>query len=102
MKRITVAGIVALMIFALAGAGAAQEKAPSASASLWRAGGLVTAVNPGAASLSVHQETVRHDRVLTFKASPEVAKELSNIKAGDLVNIWITGNTITELEKIVM
>jgi len=102
MKRFLATGIVGLLIFTLVGMGWTQEKASSPNPSLWRAGGLVTAVDSSASSLSVHQETVRHDRVLTLKVSPEAAKQLSDIKIGDLVNIWITGNTVTELDKIVM
>ncbi len=102
MKKILATGVLCLLIFSLVGTGWAQEKASSPDPSAWRAGGLVTAVNPAAASLSVHQETVRHDRVLTMKVSPEVARQLADIKVGDLVNIWITGSTVTELDKIVM
>ena len=102
MKRFLATAVAFLLVFTLAGMGWAEEKASSPSPSSWRAGGLVTAVDSGAASLSVHQETVRHDRVLTFKVSPEAAKQLSDIKVGDLVNIWFTNNTVTELDKITM
>lgn len=102
MKKFMATAVAFLLVFTLAGMGWAQEKASSANSSSWRAGGLVTAVDSGAASLSVHQETVRHDRVLTFKVSPDVATQLSDIKVGDLVNIWVTDSTITELDKITM
>ncbi len=102
MKRFLATAVAFLLVFTLAGMGWAQEKTSSPNSSSWRAGGLVTAVDPGAAKLSVHQETVRHDRVLTFKVSLEVAKQLSDVKVGDLVNIWVTNNTVTELDKITM
>ncbi len=67
---------------------------------IWRAGGLITAVNTQAKSLSLHQETVRRNRTLTLKVSETVAKELPNFKVGDLVEVWITGDVVTTLKKL--
>ncbi len=65
-----------------------------------RLGGLVMAVDPKADTLSIHQETVHHDRVMQLKVNEEAARELLNLKPGDLVNVWVTGTTVTVLRKV--
>lgn len=79
----------------------AEEKKPVAEKPrIWRAGGMVTAVDMKTLTLSVHQETVKHDRVLKLKVSKKIAKELGNLKPGDLVNVWLSGTTATALNKV--
>ncbi len=80
--------------------GKTEEKQVSAQPEIRRMGGLVTAVDPKADTLSIHQETVHHDRVMELKVSEKAAKELSNLKPGDLVNIWVTGKTVMVLNKV--
>ena len=77
-----------------------EAKPVSLKPRIWRAGGLITAVNSQAKTLSFHQETVHHNRTLNLKVSETVAKELPNFKVGDLVNVWITGEVATALEKL--
>ena len=67
---------------------------------IWRVGGVVTAVDPKTKILSVHQETVYHNRTLKLGAIGKVAKELENLKPGDFVNVWVTGNNVTALNKV--
>ena len=80
--------------------GKIEEKQASAEPEIMRMGGLVTEVDPQRGTLSVHQETIHHDRVMNLKVSEKVAKELSNLKPGDVVNLWVTGRTVTALNKI--
>ena len=80
--------------------GKTEEKQVSAQPEIVRMGGLVTAVDPKADTLSIHQETVHHDRVMDLKVSEKAAKELSNLKTGDLVNVWVTGKTVTALNRV--
>ena len=80
--------------------GKMEEKQASAQPEIVRMGGLVTEVDPQRDTLSVHQETIHHDRVMKLKVSEEVAKELLNLKPGDLVNVWVTGRTVTALDKV--
>jgi hypothetical protein len=63
-------------------------------------GGMVTAVDPKDKTLSIHQETVYHDRALKLEVSGKVVKELENLKPGDLVNVWVNGGVITALNKV--
>ncbi len=79
----------------------AEEKKPVAEKPrIWRAGGMVTAVDMKGMTLSIHQGTVKHDRVLKLKVSKKAAQALAGIKAGDLVNVWLSGTMVTSLEKI--
>jgi hypothetical protein len=66
----------------------------------WRAGGVVNAFDPKAKTLVVHQTTLHHDRVLKLKVGEEALKGISELKPGDLVNIWITDQVITSLNKV--
>jgi len=79
---------------------AAEKEHVSAKPYIWRMGGLVTAVDAQAKTLSLHQETVDHDWVMKLRASEKVAKELLNIRPGDLVNVWVNGKVITALNKV--
>ena len=72
----------------------------SATLPNWRMGGMVTAVDLKSKTLSVHQETVYHNRALKLEVSGKVVKELENLKPGDLVNVWVNGRVITALNKV--
>jgi len=83
------------------GKGKAAEKEPvAAKPYIWRMGGLITAVDPQAKTLSLHQETVHHDWVMKLKVSEKAAQELLNIKPGQLVNVWVNDKVITALNKV--
>jgi hypothetical protein len=77
------------------------QKHTAAKPDIRRMGGLVTTVDPQAKTLSIHQETVHHDWVVNLRVSEKVAKELPNIKAGDLVNVWVNGEAITAFNKVI-
>jgi len=79
---------------------AAEKEHVSAKPHIWRMGGLVTAVDPQAKTISIHQETVFHDRVLKLKVKGDMAKEMMHLKPGDLVNVWVNGKVITALNKV--
>jgi Cu/Ag efflux protein CusF len=66
----------------------------------WRAGGVVNAFDPKTKTLAVHQVTLHHDRVLKLKVGEKALKGISELKSGDLVNIWVTDGMITALDKV--
>ena len=66
----------------------------------WRAGGGVSTVDAKAKTLSIHQMTLHHDRVLKLKVGEKAMKEISELKPGDPVNLWITDGVITALDKV--
>ena len=78
----------------------AGEQRVSAEPAIRRMGGLVTAVDSQSHTISIHQETVNHDWVMQLKVNRDASKELSNIKAGDLVNIWFNGKVVTAVNKV--
>lgn len=128
MKKLWIVCLVLIFAASLAGLGFAQEKAkkeepaPAAKAApekppeaakakmeekkeapkpvTWRAGGVVESVDAQAKVLTIHQDTIYHNRTLKLKASGAAAKELSSLKPGDIVNIWIKDRVITALTKV--
>ena len=79
---------------------AEEQKMAAPKPMTWRAGGVVSAVDAKTKTLSIHQETLQHERVLKLKGSEKVAKEFSTLMPGDLVNIWITDGIVTALDKV--
>jgi len=79
---------------------AKEKRQIFAKSYIWRMGGLITAVDAQAKTLSLRQKTVDHDWVMKLRASENVAKELLNIKPGDLVNVWVRGKVITALNRV--
>jgi Cu/Ag efflux protein CusF len=127
MKKVWMVCLALIFAASLAGLGLAQEKAkkeePAAAKAApekppeaakakmvekkeapkpvtWRAGGVVESVDAQAKVLTIHQETIFHNRSLKLKASGEAAKELSALKPGDIVNVWIRDRVITALTKV--
>ena len=80
--------------------GRTEEKQVSTKPEILRMGGLVTAVDSKADTLSIHQETIHHDRMMNLKVSEKASKGLSDLRPGDLVNVWVTGKTVTALNKV--
>ena len=78
----------------------AEKKMASPKPMTWRAGGVVNAFDPKAKTLAVHQVTLHHDRVLELQVGEKAMKGITELKPGDLVNIWITGQSITSLNKV--
>ncbi len=66
----------------------------------WRAGGVVDAVDAKAGVITIRQATIHHDWTLKLKVSARAAKGLSDLKPGDLVNVWITDQVVTSLTKL--
>ncbi|MGE5254082.1 MAG: hypothetical protein ACM3N7_08960 [Planctomycetaceae bacterium] len=128
MKKVWMICLVVIFAASLAGLGLAQEKAkkeepaPAAKAApekppeaakakmeekkeapkpvTWRAGGVVKSVDAQDKVLTIHQVTIYHDRTLKLKVSGAAAKELSALKPGDIVNVWIRDQVITALTKV--
>ena len=67
---------------------------------MYRAGGIVLAVDAKAAKITLEQREVKLQRKLTLKVSKKEAQQLAGINVGDLVNVWVTGSTVTKLMKV--
>ncbi len=66
----------------------------------YRMGGVVVSVDAKASKLTVQQNSVKKQKKVTLAVSKKAAKDLGDLRTGDAVNIWVTGNTVTELVKI--
>jgi Cu/Ag efflux protein CusF len=66
----------------------------------YRMGGLVTALDPAARKITIKQDKVYRERKVALTVSKKAAKDLAGIKLGDEVNVWVTGKTITALQKV--
>ncbi len=67
---------------------------------MYRAGGIVLAVDAKTAKITLEQREVKLQRKLTLKVSKKEAQQLAGINVGDLVNVWVTGSTVTKLMKV--
>ncbi len=67
---------------------------------MYRAGGVVLAVDAKAAKITIEQREVKLQRKLTLKVGKKEAQQLSSINAGDVVNVWVSGSTVTKLTKV--
>ena len=77
----------------------AKKEAPPKPV-MYRLGGVVMSVDAKAGKITIEQHQVKLQRKLTFKVSKKEVNELSGINAGDVVNAWVTGSTITKLVKV--
>ena len=67
---------------------------------MYRAGGVVLAVDAKAAKITIEQREVKLQRKLSLTVSKKEAQQLAGINVGDAVDVWVTGNTITKLVKV--
>lgn len=67
---------------------------------MYRAGGIVLAVDAKTAKITLEQREVKLQRKLTLKVSKKEAQQLAGINVGDLVDVWVTGSTVTKLMKV--
>jgi hypothetical protein len=122
MKKLFIVLMAPVLALSLSGLVWAQEKAPkeepaglskpaieksaeiaklvSAKPHIWRMGGLVVALDLKSDIISIHQETVHHNRVMKLRVDEKVVKELSNIKPGDLVDVWVSGRVVRAMTKV--
>ena len=66
----------------------------------YRIGGLVTAVDAAAGKITIAQHQVKRERKVTLEVGKKFAKELADIKVDDAINVWVAGNKVTNLTKI--
>jgi Cu/Ag efflux protein CusF len=67
----------------------------------YRAGGIVTAMDAAAGKITLKQDQVYRERTLKLMEDPKkAAKAMKGLRVGDAVNVWVRGNTITQLVKV--
>lgn len=67
---------------------------------VYRMGGVVVSVDAKANKVTVQQNSVKKQKKVTLAVSKKAAKNLADLRAGDAVNITVTGSQITEIGKI--
>ena len=77
----------------------AKKEAPPKPV-MYRMGGLVTMVDVAAKKISIAQNAVKQQRKVTLRVGKAAAKDLGGINVGDVVNVWVTGKTVTSLKRI--
>ncbi len=77
----------------------AKKEAPAKPVK-FRMGGIITGIDAAAKKITIKQCKVKRERIFTLTMSKKVAKEISGLKVGDLVNVWVTGKMITALQRV--
>ena len=75
-----------------------KKEAPKPVA--YRMGGIVTALDPAGKKITLEQDRVKKERKVTLTVGKKVAKNLAGISVGDVVNVWVSGKTVTNLTKV--
>ena len=69
-------------------------------AAIFRAGGLVSAVDARGRKITIDQNKVKRGEKLVLTVSKQAARDLKHIKVGNVVNVWVKGRTVTDLKKV--
>ncbi|MBU1209168.1 MAG: hypothetical protein KKH04_19945 [Proteobacteria bacterium] len=67
---------------------------------VYRMGGSVVSIDAAAKKVTIKQDSVKKQKKVTLTVGKKAAKDLAGINVGDVVNIWVTGKTITSITKI--
>jgi len=123
MKKLAIVLIGLIFAFSLTSIGFAQQKAepgkpagvakPSEPAKpeaakkeappkpvVYRMGGSVVSIDAAAKKVTIKQDSVKKQKKVTLSVGKEAAKDLAGINVGDVVDVWVTGKTITSITKI--
>ena len=66
----------------------------------YRMGGIIVDIDPAAGKISIRQQKVKGERMVTLNLDKEGTEKISTFHKGDAVNVWVEGNIITEIQKI--
>lgn len=78
----------------------AEAKKEAPKPVMYRMGGIVKALDPAAKKITLEQDRVKKERKVTLTIGKKAAKNLAGISVGDVVNVWVTGKTVTTLTKV--
>jgi len=60
----------------------------------------VKGLDLAAKKITLEQDRVKKERKVTLTVGKKAAKNLGGISVGDVVNVWVTGKTVTTLTKV--
>jgi hypothetical protein len=66
----------------------------------YRMGGIIIDIDLATGKISIQQQKVKRERTVTLNLDKEGTEKISAFRKGDAVNVWVKGNTVTEIEKI--
>ena len=66
----------------------------------YRMGGIIIDIDPARGRISIRQQKVKRERIVTLNLDKERNEKISAFRKGDAVNVWVKGNTISEIQKI--
>jgi Cu/Ag efflux protein CusF len=78
----------------------AEAKKEAPKPVMYRMGGIVKALDPAAKKITLEQDRVKKERKVTLTVGKKAAKNLSGISVGDVVNVSVSGKTVTTLTKV--
>ena len=78
----------------------AEAKKEAPKPVMYRMGGIVKALDPAAKKITLEQNRVKKERKVTLTVGKKAAKNLAGISVGDVVNVGVTGKTVTTLTKV--
>jgi pyruvate/2-oxoglutarate dehydrogenase complex dihydrolipoamide acyltransferase (E2) component len=76
----------------------AKKEAPKPV--MYRMGGVVKSLDTAGKKITIEQDRVKKERKVTLTVGKKAAKNLAGISVGDVVNVWVTGKTVTTLTKV--
>ena len=78
----------------------AEAKKEAPKPVMYRMGGVVKALDPAAKKITLEQNKVKKAKKVTLTVEKKAAKNLAGINVGDVVNVWVTGKTVSTLTKV--
>jgi Cu/Ag efflux protein CusF len=78
----------------------AEAKKEAPKPVMYRMGGIVKVLDPAAKKITIEQDRVKKERKVTLTVGKKAAKDVAGISVGDVVNVWVTGKTVTTLTKV--
>ncbi len=79
--------------------GEKSEKKVAAKPASYRLGGVITALDAKAKKITIKQQRVKKERTVSLTMTQAISKKFSDLKVGDVVNVWVSGGRITTLQK---
>jgi len=66
----------------------------------YRMGGIIIDSDPARGKISIRQQKVKRERIVILNLDKEGNEKISAFRKGDAVNVWVKGNTISEIQRI--
>jgi len=78
----------------------AEPKKEAPKPVVYRMGGTIVAIDADANKVTIKQDSVKKQKKVTLSVAKNAAKFLQGLKAGDAVDVWVSGKTVTKIIKV--